>query len=285
MSKKFYTASFDYVFKRIFGDKRNIHILKAFLIAALDLKEEEFDHLEIVDPHLKREFYDDKLGVLDVKVYLKSGVIIDVEVQVEISQDLRKRIAFSIGKMLSEQIQRGDDYYRVERVICIVICCGGVLLSEEAEYYNTYNLRNARSGKDFTDVMEINILEPKKIPEKPNGERLFNWGQFFRAETPEELAMIAEKDPAIAEAAALVMELNEDDAERMLADARWKWEMDHAALRRQSYREGEEEAEARYKPVIEAKDQVIEAINRENEAMSQKIEALRRRLREAGLDD
>jgi hypothetical protein len=38
VSKKFYTASFDYVFKRIFGDKRNIHILKAFLIAALGLK-------------------------------------------------------------------------------------------------------------------------------------------------------------------------------------------------------------------------------------------------------
>jgi predicted transposase/invertase (TIGR01784 family) len=84
VSKKFYTASFDYVFKRIFGDKRNIHILKAFLIAALGLKEEEFDHLEIIDPHLKREFHDDKMGILDVKVYLKSGWIINVEVQVAI---------------------------------------------------------------------------------------------------------------------------------------------------------------------------------------------------------
>jgi predicted transposase/invertase (TIGR01784 family) len=280
VSKKFYTASFDYVFKRIFGDKRNIHILKAFLIAALDLNEEEFDHLEIIDPHLKREFYDDKLGILDVKVYLKSGVIINVEVQVEISQDLRKRIAFSIGKMLSEQIQRGDEYYRIERVICIVIC-GGILLPEEAGYYNTYSLRNVRSGKEFTDVAEINILEPEKLPAEPNGERLFNWGQFFKAETPEELAMVAEKDPAIKEAAALVMELNEDDAERMLADARWKWQMDQAALRRQSYREGEEAAEARYKPTLEENQTIkreIEALNRENEA-------LRRKLREAGIGD
>jgi hypothetical protein len=63
------------------------------------------------------------------------------------------------------------------------------------------------------------------------------------------------------------MELNEDDAERMLADARWRWQMDQAALRRQSYREGQEAAEAKYKPVIET-------ISRENEA-------LRRKLREA----
>jgi predicted transposase/invertase (TIGR01784 family) len=225
-------------------------------------------------------------------------VIIDVEIQVEIDQDLRKRIAFSIGKMLSEQIKRGDDYYRIERVVCIVICCGGVLISEETEYYNSYSLRNARSGKEFTDVMEINVLEPKKLPAEPNGERLFNWGQFFKAETPEELAMIAEKDPAIAEAAALVMELNEDDAERMLADARWKWQMDHAALERKHYREGQDEAEARLKPVIEAKDREVQAKDREVQAKDREvqakdqevqakdreIEALRRRLREAGID-
>jgi predicted transposase/invertase (TIGR01784 family) len=178
--------------------------------------------------------------------------------------------------MLSEQIQRGGDYYQIERVVCIVIC-GGVLLSEEAEYYNTYSLRNARSGKEFTDLMEINILEPEKLPVEPDG-RLFNWGQFFKAKTPEELAMIAKKDPAIAEAVGLVMELNEDDAERMLAHARWKWQMDHAALERKHYREGEEAAEARLKPVIEAKDREVEAISRENEALRQK-------LREAGLGD
>jgi predicted transposase/invertase (TIGR01784 family) len=269
MGKKFYTASFDYVFKRIFGDKRNIHILKAFLIAALNLKEEDLDHLEIIDPHLKREFHDDKMSVLDVKVYLKSGWIIDVEVQIEINQDLRKRITFSVGKMLSEQIKRGEDYYQIERVVCIVIC-QGILLSEEAEYYNTYSLRNARSGNELTDMVEINILEPAKLPEEPDGS-LFNWGQFFRAKTPEELAMIAEKDPAIAEAVALVMELNEDDAERLLAFDRWKWQMDHAARERQHYREGEEAAEARYKPALDAKDR--------------EIEALRQKLRETGIGD
>jgi hypothetical protein len=144
------------------------------------------------------------------------------------------------------------------------------LLHEEAEYYNSYSFRNARSGKEFTDVVEINVLEPGKLPAEPDG-RLFNWGQFFRAETPEELAMVADKDPAIAEAAALVMELNEDDAERMLADARWKWQMDHAARERQHYREGEEAAEARLKPVIEAN--------------KREIETLRRKLREAGIND
>jgi hypothetical protein len=200
---KFYTASFDYVFKRVFGDQRNVRILAAFLIAALDLPEEDFHS---------------------------------------------------------------------------IVICNDVLLSEEAGYYNTYSLRNARTGREFTDLVEINILEPKKLPAEPDGGRLFDWGRFFKAETPEELAMIAEKDPAIKEAVALVMELNEDDRERLLAHDRWKWEMDHAALRRQSYREGVEEgtraAEATYKPVIE-----------ENQAIKRENEELRRKLREAGLDN
>jgi hypothetical protein len=93
--------------------------------------------------------------------------------------------------------------------------------------------------------------------------------------------MIAEKDPAIKEAVALVMELNEDDRERLLAHDRWKWEMDHAALRRQSYREGVAEGKAAaaeaYQPVLEEKDRENQAIKRENEE-------LRRKLREAGID-
>jgi predicted transposase/invertase (TIGR01784 family) len=242
-------------------------------MAALSLPKEEFDHLVIVDPHLKREFEEDKLNILDVKVYLRSGVVINVEVQVHISQDFRKRIAFAIGKMLAEQIKKGDEYYRIERVVNIIICCD-TLLYEEPGYYNTYKLCNIRSGREFTGLVELNILEPGKLPAEPDGEKLFNWGQFFGAETPEELAMIGEKDPAIKEAAALVMELNEDDAERLRAFDRWKWQVDQAALRRDSYNnglaEGEKRTEAKYQPELEAKDR--------------EIEELRRRLREAGLD-
>jgi predicted transposase/invertase (TIGR01784 family) len=269
MSKRFYPPRFDYVFKRIFGDKRNIHILAAFLMAALSLPEEDFDHLTILDPHLKRDFNDDKMGILDVKLYLRHGVTISIEIQVAISRDLRKRIAFSTAKMLAEQLKRGEEHRQVKRAVSIVIC-GGVLLSEETGYYNTYSIRNVRSGLEFTDVLQINILEPSKLPEEPDGAPLFKWGQFFKAETPEELAMAAKTDPAIREAVAQVMELNEDERERMLADARWRWQMDQAALRRDSYDDGKREAEAKYQPIIGEKDRAIED--------------LRRKLREAGID-
>ena len=46
----------DFVFRLIFGDQRNVDILSAFLRAVLDIANDEYDHLTIVDPYLKKEF-------------------------------------------------------------------------------------------------------------------------------------------------------------------------------------------------------------------------------------
>jgi predicted transposase YdaD len=82
----------------------------------------------------------------------------------------------------------------------------------------------------------------------------------------------------INKAAGLVMELNEDEAERMRADSRLYFLMDQEGFRREGeakgkaegLEEGRKEAEAKYRPILEAKD-------RENEQLRQK-------LREAGIE-
>ncbi|MDR3354066.1 MAG: hypothetical protein LBO21_03430, partial [Synergistaceae bacterium] len=40
----------DLVFKMVFGDHRYIAIIRAFLIAALDIPAEEYEDMEIIDP-------------------------------------------------------------------------------------------------------------------------------------------------------------------------------------------------------------------------------------------
>jgi predicted transposase/invertase (TIGR01784 family) len=290
MSERFYPPRFDYVFKRIFGDKQNIHVLTAFLMAALGLPKEELDHLIILDPHLKRRFNDDKLGILDLCLYLKNKVCIDIEIQVRANRSLRKRIAFTAAKLLSGQLKRGEEYQRIKPVTSIIIC-GDILLPEEPGYYNKYTIRNVRSGREFVDLLQINILEPLKLPREPDGDPLYYWGRFFQAETPEELAVAAKADPVIKEAVALVMELNEDEREQMLAERRWWWQMDQAALRQDSYddglAEGEKKAEAKYRLALEEKDRAIEREIAKDRALEEKdraIEELRRKLRETGSD-
>ena len=55
----------DFVFRLIFGDQRNVDILSAFLRSVLDIPNDEYDHLTIVDPYLKKEFEDDKYAILE----------------------------------------------------------------------------------------------------------------------------------------------------------------------------------------------------------------------------
>jgi hypothetical protein len=131
-----------------------------------------------------------------------------------------------------------------------------------------------RTGREFTDILTVYVLEPGKLPAQPDGSRLFNWGQFFKARSREELNMVRNTDPMINKAAGLVVELNEDEAERMRADNRLYFLMDQNGLRREreakGLEQGREETEVKYRPILEAKDR--------------EIEALRRKLREAGID-
>ncbi|MDR3165581.1 MAG: hypothetical protein LBU13_08380, partial [Synergistaceae bacterium] len=58
---RFLPLKSDLIFKMIFGDYRYIQIIRAFLIVALDIPAEEYESLEIIDPHLERDSPDDKL--------------------------------------------------------------------------------------------------------------------------------------------------------------------------------------------------------------------------------
>ena len=79
MSKKQDTSSnilparSDVIFKLLFGNEANKDILTDFLKAVLQIPEEEFTKITIVDPHLLRRYKGDKLGILDVKIETKAG--------------------------------------------------------------------------------------------------------------------------------------------------------------------------------------------------------------------
>ncbi|MDR1884989.1 MAG: Rpn family recombination-promoting nuclease/putative transposase, partial [Synergistaceae bacterium] len=88
----------DLIFKLTFGDHRYIQIIRAFLTAALDIPAEEYEDLQIIDPHLERDSPVDKLGILDVRIQLKDKKLISVEVQVRETPFMAERVAFSTGR-------------------------------------------------------------------------------------------------------------------------------------------------------------------------------------------
>jgi predicted transposase/invertase (TIGR01784 family) len=272
MKHKILSPMLDFIFKDIFGDERRIDILIAFLKEALRLPPEEYEGLTVVDPHLKREHPDDKLCVLDVKVKTTSGRVINVEVQISTFEKLIKRFTLNSAKLLTEQIKIGEDYNVIEPAVSIIIV-KDTLVPNDKSYYNTYRIANIKTGVELTNILEINILELSKLPREPDGTGLYKWAEFFKSESEEEFAMVAEQDPAIKKAVARVMELSDDEANQMIAWEKWKFQFDyHAGLRARE----EAKTEGYNEGYNEAKAEEQEQIRQEQERNRQLEEEIRR---------
>ena len=82
----------DFVFKKLFGEEKNVDILKDLIQSIL----QELQIAKVVvnkDVSLERKLITDKLGILDVMATLNDNTKINIEMQVE---DLHLDIYFSI---------------------------------------------------------------------------------------------------------------------------------------------------------------------------------------------
>ena len=99
----FIPAKSDVIFKLLFADELDKAFLISFLRAVLKLDIGEFADIQIVDPQLKRKRKGDKSGILDVKVRTKAGQIINIEIQLQITSEMRERIVYYGTKLITEQ--------------------------------------------------------------------------------------------------------------------------------------------------------------------------------------
>ena len=230
----------DIAFKLLFGDERSKNILTDFLKAALpELADEEFEELTVVDPHLKREFIDDKLEILDVKVRTARGKSIDIDIQVSDIPEMRSRITYYLCNMITEQIGRGGYYSDLKQAISIVITDYD-FIPETGRCHTVYRMLETEEHFPFNDLIEIDVLNLERLPEDGEG-RLLDWLRFLKAETEEEFEMLAEKDPLIEEAYCKLQEMSEDEANRMIYEARLKAQRDEYSRIQGALRNGLEQ--------------------------------------------
>ena len=74
------TLTNDYAFKRFLGSEENKPILQDLLQCILGLSSDEITGLELMDKELTKEELSDKTGILDVKLKLSNGTVIDIEI-------------------------------------------------------------------------------------------------------------------------------------------------------------------------------------------------------------
>ncbi|MDR3225072.1 MAG: Rpn family recombination-promoting nuclease/putative transposase [Clostridiales Family XIII bacterium] len=211
-----------------------------FLKSIIDIPENEYGRIEIIDPALNPRYKGDKKGILDVRVHTTSGKTINVEIQVEPTDSFRERILFYATRLLGDQAERGKGYDVIKRVISVVITDFN-LITETGRYHSKFLMYDKETGVLFSDIMEIQILELAKLPEADGNGKLLDWLKLIRSEDENEMEELAKKNPYMQKTVAVIREMSEDEAERLFAEAREKESRDRYATYTLGLKEGEQE--------------------------------------------
>ncbi len=159
---KFVNPKNDVAFKKIFGDEQHTIILISLLNAILKLEgERQIQTIELLNPYQAPQIDMLKETVLDIRATDQRGITFIVEMQVENLEGLLKRFVFYAAKAYSSQIEKGEEYPRLNQVILI-----GILdfNSFEGDAYLTRHLiLNTETLKQEIKDLEFTFIELPKF--------------------------------------------------------------------------------------------------------------------------
>ncbi len=219
-NKKMLSPKIDVVFKMLFGEQKHERITKKLIE---DVIEEKVETIELEQtPYLWGNQADDKLGIIDVRATINGKNPIDIEMQILDNHDIEKRILFYWSKLYLKQIDRGDDYNKLNRSISIIFLDYEIEKLKQLPIHTKWQIRNDKNGKTIlTEDLEI----PKINRMLENG-KLKKWILFLENPEGEETKRMAEKEKEIKEAIETLEDISSDEAKERIAELRQKYIMD-----------------------------------------------------------
>lgn len=118
---RFINPKTDLAFKKIFGSDASKEVLLDFLDSLLYGHQGIITDLEIINPWLAPKIRGVKDTYLDVRVRLKDGRQVIIEMQVLNIEGFEKRILYNAAKAYSVQLPSGADYTELAPVIALTL--------------------------------------------------------------------------------------------------------------------------------------------------------------------
>ena len=221
----------DVVFQALFGEVGNESITKGFLETILERKIDSIDLSR--NPILRREFKDEKLGVLDIIAKLDENEICNIELQIVDKKNIIERILYYWSRLYSRQIKSGEDYKILQKAIVILITDFKLENLEELDYHSRWKIMEDKQGKKIilTQKLEIDIIElPKIIGKEKEQDNLLDWLYFLENPKSERVTEKMKENENLKEAVKKLDNLSEDERMQRIADLRQKAIMDEKAI-------------------------------------------------------
>ena len=238
------TLKNDYLFKLLLGSEENKACLQDFLECVLDMPVGMIADLELLDKELSKDAISDKTGILDVKLRLKGGTTIDIEIQNSWSAEFIPRTLFYWSKMYIESFKEGEPYTSLTRCIAINLISQGFKLNSEV--HSAYSIQEQKSHQPLTDLLEIHFLNLSAVKRAKirqtvttqKQEKLLNWLRFIETDDKKERAMLAMTSPVLQMLNEKIDVLSLNPEERKLYESRMKLKSDIATISEVQYNAG-----------------------------------------------
>ena len=153
----------DFVFKKLFGEEKNVDILKDLIQSILP----ELQIAKVVvnkDVSLERKLITDKLGILDVMATLNDNTKINIEMQVEDLHNTVERSIFYQSGVYHESLAKGVSNINAFKTIVIWITNYDVF--KEGPFHEIARLKRDYENIILTDKYELHYIQLSKFKKK-----------------------------------------------------------------------------------------------------------------------
>ena len=265
----------DVVFQALFGDVGNERITKAFL---QEILKEKIDKIELnVNPILRRETIEDKMGVLDVVAKINNKQNVDIEMQMISNEKLPERILYYWARLFSKGIKKGEDYEKLEKTIAILITNEKIEKFEKLKYHTEWKIFEKENKKEIlTDKLEIDIIELEKIEDnnQESNDKLLDWLYFLINPNSRRVKEKMAENEELKEAKEKLDKITEDARMQQLAWWREKAIYEENTMLNSSYKKGRKEEKLENARKMKEKNIPIETIVEITELTKEEIEKL-----------
>ena len=230
-----FTARNDYAFKKLFGTYENKDIMIEFISLVTKIRKADFKDVQIENSETHPQFFDDKVGRLDIKILLQDGKKIDIEMQNIYFDYYTKRSIFYWTELLTENFKHGADYSELNKCIAINILNQPFKLTDKL--HSLYKILEWEDHSLLDDIFEIHFFDLTKLNDTDMTE-LEKWLLFIKTEDNDVRAQLAQENPVMAKANEVMNNFYLDDKERERYMAAGRHESDRISMIHESERQG-----------------------------------------------
>ena len=208
----------DYVFRKILQE--NNDVLKALICSILHMKPDGVE-VTVTNPISLGETFSAKDFILDVRVVLNDGRLIDLEMQMTNEYNWPDR-SISYASRNFDQLKRGE-YYIDAKPVHSIGFLNFTLFEDDPEFNALYQLLNVKTKRLYSEKFSIHVIDLSCIDlatEEDLHYGIDRWAKLFKTKTWEDLRMITKNNETMQKAADSLYQLNSDAVARQCAQSR-----------------------------------------------------------------